>query len=53
MINLISMKINKYEVNIDNNKMSTLQNVKIRSGMKIPDGAKRVGNYVLGKILIN
>ncbi len=32
------------------NKISSLSNVAIKNGLKIPESAKKIGNYILGKI---
>lgn len=34
-------------------KTPSLPNVPSKSGLKIPDSAKKIGNYILGKIWIN
>lgn len=50
--NSISIK-NESKMVQAKDKTPSLPNVPSKNGLKIPDSAKKIGNYILGKIWIN
>jgi hypothetical protein len=42
---------NDIKTHLENNRISTLSNVQPKSLIPIPEGAKRIGNYILGIFL--